>query len=85
MEQSEDLWKPLWVTATLFTQGSLGTDSIAEQFAKELGMNVVLKIPPGHPRSRTITPLSELVLSQADEIINRAANILEKSTAFTNS
>ena len=76
----KNLWKPFWGSG-----GTLGTDSIAEQCTKELGMNVVLKIPPGHPRSKTITPLSELVLSQAVTIIYRAANILGRSIAFTNS
>lgn len=42
-------------------------------------MNVILTIPLGHARSKTITPLTEVQLEQADLHLDRAAQSLRRS------
>lgn len=85
MEQSEEpMETPLGDGYTIYTGGAEGTDSVAKLCARELEMNVVLTIPPRHPRSKSVTLLRELQLSPADEFVKRAAHILGRCTAFTN-
>ena len=85
MEQPEETMEtPLGDGYTIYTCGAEGTDSVAEIRARELGINVVLKIPPGHSRSKSVTLLSELQFSQADEFVKCAAQVLGSCTAFTN-
>lgn len=85
MEQLEGAMEtPMGEDYTICTGGAEGTDSMAKQCARELAMNVVLKIPLGHPRSRNVSPLSQLQLNQADEYVKRASQVLAKTPAFTN-
>ena len=42
----------------LFTGGAQGTDQLAEDLGLRFGIRVEVLIPPGHSRSRTISPVS---------------------------
>ena len=86
MEQSDEAMEtPLGDRYTILTGGAEGTDTIAEQWGRELGMYVALYIPQGHARSKTITPLTWNVLSQADLLLSRAAKVLGKAVNYTES
>ena len=62
----------------LCTGGAKGTDQVAEELALQFGVQVEVLIPPRHPRSRTITPLSPRVLALANPHIEEAAEKLGK-------
>ena len=62
----------------LCTGGAKGTDQVAEELALQFGVQVEVLIPPRHPRSRTITPLSPRVLTLANPHIEEAAEKLGK-------
>ena len=64
---------------TIFTGGAEGTDFLAEKCAINAGMKVDIKIPEGHPRSSSITPLRSEVLIQADSVVFAARQALGKS------
>ena len=55
--REEPMETPLGDGFTIYSGGALGSDSVAEFAARELGMNVEIKIPPGHPRARSVSPL----------------------------
>ena len=67
---------------TIYSGGALGTDSVAEFAASELGMNIVIKIPPAHPRECTVTPLTSHELDVANPYVERAAKILARPFHF---
>ena len=62
----------------LYTGSAKGTDQVAEELALQFGVQVEVLIPPGHSRSRTITPLSPRVLTLANPHIEEAAEKLGK-------
>lgn len=86
MEQSEKpMENPLGAGYTINTGGAEGTNSMAEKCARELGMNAVLRIPPGHARSKTITPLGWNELSQPDLLLAGTAKALAKTVNYSES
>ena len=44
---------------TVVTGAAEGTDALAESCARQRGMQVEVKIPPGHRRAAAVTPVSE--------------------------
>ena len=70
---------PLGDGFTIYSGGALGSDSVAEFAARELGMNVEIKIPPGHPRARSVSPLTPEELDEANPYVERAAKMLNRS------
>ena len=62
----------------LYTGGAKGTEQVAEELALQFGVQVEVLIPPRHPRSRTITPVSPRVLTLANPHIEEAAEKLGK-------
>ena len=74
----EPMETPLGDGFTSYSGGALGTDSVAEFAARELGMNLEIKIPPDHARARTVTPLTPQDLDLANPYLERAANVLRR-------
>ena len=74
---------PLWDGFTIYSGGALGTDSVAELAARELGMNLEIKIPPDHARARTVTPLTLHDLDEANRYVERAAKMLRRPFFFS--
>ena len=70
---------PLGDGFTIYSGGALGSDSVAEFAARELGMNVEIKIPPGHPRASTVSPLTPQELDEVNPYVERAAKMLNRS------
>ena len=62
----------------LYTGGARGTDQVAEELGLQFGVQVRVLIPPGHSRSRTITPVSSQLLALANPHIEEAAEKLGK-------
>ena len=62
----------------LYTGGARGTDQAAEELGLQFGVQVRVLIPPGHSRSRTITPVSSQLLALANPHIEEAAEKLGK-------
>ena len=65
MISEEDMETPLGDGYSIYTGGAEGTDAIAEQCARHWGMDVNILIPPGHARTKTITPVSDARMEQA--------------------
>ena len=63
---------------TIITGGATGVDSKAEQIAKQHGLPVQILVPPCHPRSRTLQPLSFAQLQEANAWIPPAEFTLDK-------
>ena len=74
--REEPMETPLGDGFTIYSGGALGSDSVAEFAALELGMNVEIKIPPGHPRARSVSPLTPQELDEANPYVERAAKML---------
>ena len=62
----------------LYTGGADGTDTLAEEMAREYGMQIEVIVPPNHPRAKFTSPASVEVLIQADPAIGAAAHKLCK-------
>ena len=62
----------------LYTGGAKGTDQLAEELGLHFDVQVRVLIPPGHSRSRTITPVSPQLLALANPYIEEAAEKLDK-------
>ena len=62
----------------LFTGGAQGTDQVAEDLGLRFGIQVEVLVPPGHSRSRTISPVPPQVLVLANLHIEEAAEKLNK-------
>ena len=62
----------------LYTGGAQGTDQLAEDLGLHFGVQVEVLIPPGHSRSRTITPMSPRLLALANAHIEEAAEELDE-------
>ena len=76
--RGESMETPLGDGFTIYSGGALGTDSVAEFAARELGMNVEIKIPPEHPRARSVSPLTPQELDEANPYVERAAQRLRR-------
>ena len=65
---------------TIVTGGATGADTLAEECAKELGMNVKLHLTPHHHRALDdkITPLSHSQLNKRDYFVVRASQRLNR-------
>ena len=79
LSSGQPMETPLGDGFTIYSGRALGMDSVTEFAAKELGMNMVIKIPPAHPRARAMTPLTESELDQPDPYVKSAAKILNRS------
>ena len=77
--REEPMETPLGDSFTIYSGGALGSDSVAEFAARELGMNVEIKIPPGHPRACSVSPLTPQELDEANPYVERAAKMLKRS------
>ena len=77
-EEEEPMQTDVGSGFVLCTGGAKGTDQLAEELALQFGLQVELVIPPGHSRSRTVTPLSPRVLTLANPHIEKAAEKLNK-------
>ena len=62
----------------VYTGGAKGTDELAEQMAKQFGMQVEVLVPPNHPRATFITPSTVEVLMLANPHLHQAAEKLGK-------
>ena len=62
----------------LYTGGAKGTDQLAEDLGLHFGVQVEVLIPPGHSRSRTISPVFPRLLALANPHIEEAAEKLDK-------
>ena len=65
----------------VYTGGAKGTDELAEQMAKQFGMQVEVLVPPNHPRATFITPSTVEVLMLANPHLHQAAEKLGKKNA----
>ena len=77
-EEEESMQTDVGSGFVLCTGGAKGTDQLAEELGLQFGVQVEVIIPPGHSRSRTITPLSPRVLTLANPHIEEAAKKLGK-------
>ena len=68
---------------TVVTGGAEGTDALVESSARQWGMQVELKIPPGHPRATKVTPVPEGRLKEADDYLHEAAFHLKRRVSGT--
>lgn len=63
---------------TIVTGGALGLDLEAEKLARDHGLAVDVLIPPCHPRSKSLGPLSRAELAEAILTTQQAAFCLNK-------
>ena len=63
---------------TIISGGANGVDLEAERFAKDFGLPVQIFIPPCHPRSKYLPPLTHQQLGEAIPITNQVSNRLNK-------
>ena len=65
---------------TIVTGGALGVDLEAQKLARDSGYAVQVLIPPCHPRSKTVPPLTITQLAEAIPIRNQVVARLKKQT-----
>ena len=63
---------------TIISGGAYGVDLEAERFARDFRLPVKILIPPCHPRSKYLPPLTHQQLGQAIPITNQVSNRLNK-------
>ena len=63
----------------LYANGDMGASMLAEEMAKEYGMQIELWVPPNHPCAKFNSPANVEVLLQGNDSIKRAANHLGRS------
>ena len=63
---------------TIISGGVNGVDLEAERFARDFGLPVQIFIPPCHPRSKYLPPLTHPQLGEAFLITNQVSNRLKK-------
>ena len=83
-EEEEAMETPLGNDYTIYTGGAEGTDSLAEQCARQWGMDVSILIPPGHERTKSISPVSSACMENAVPFMRAAAKNLGKTCPSTN-
>ena len=62
----------------IYTGGAKGTDALAEEMAKQFGMQVEVLVPPNHPRAQYVSPSTVEVLVLANPHLHQAAHKLCK-------
>ena len=67
---------------TIVSGGANGVDWKAEALAKQHQLDVKVLVPPCHPGSKTIRPLSHLQLHEANPWIHQAEQTLNISNAI---
>lgn len=65
-------------TFTIVTGGALGVDLEAEKIARYHGLQVNVLIPPSHPRSKSLPPLSHTTLAEVIPATRQSAFRLYK-------
>ena len=78
MTNEEEMQLTIGHGHVLYTGGADGTDILAEEMAREYGMQIEVIVPPNHPRAKFTSPASVEVLIQADPAIGAAAHKLCK-------
>ena len=78
MTNEEEMQLTIGHGHVLYTGGADGTDTLAEEMAREYGMQIEVIVPPNHPRAKFTSPASVEVLIQADPAIGAAAHKLCK-------
>ena len=63
---------------TIVSGGANGVDWKAETLARQHQLDVKVLVPPYHPRSKTIRPLSHLQLHEANPWIHQAEQTLNR-------
>ena len=63
---------------TIINGGANGVNLEAERFARDFGLPVQIFIPPCHPRSKYLPPLTHQQLGEATPITNQGSNRLNK-------
>ena len=63
----------------LYANGDMGANMLAEEMAKEYGMQIELWVPPNHPRTQFTSPVGVEVLLQGDDAIQKAAYSLART------
>ena len=63
---------------TIISGGANGVDLEAERFARDFGLPVKILVPPCHPRSKDLPPLTHQQLGEAIPITNQVSNRLNK-------
>ena len=63
---------------TVVTGGAEGTDALAESCTIHVGMQVELKIHPGHHRATKVTPVPEGRLKEVDNYLHEATFHLKR-------
>ncbi|CAH3018244.1 unnamed protein product [Porites evermanni] len=63
---------------TIISGGANGVDLEAERFARDFGLPVQILIPPCHPRSKYLSPLTHSQLGEAIPIANQVSARLNK-------
>ena len=63
---------------TIISGGATGVDCKAETLAKHHGLPINVLVPPCHPRSKTIHPLSYSQLQEANPWIRQAEHTLDR-------
>ena len=64
---------------TIISGGVNGVDLEAERFARDFGLPVKILIPPCHPRSKYLSPLTNRQLGEAIPITNQVPARLNKT------
>ena len=77
MTNEEEMQLTIGHGHVLYTGGADGTDTLAEEMAREYGMQIEVIVPPNHPRAKFTSPASVEVLMQADPAIGAAAHVFQ--------
>ena len=64
---------------TIISGGANRVDLKAERFARDFGLPVQIVIPPCHPRSKYLSPLTHSQLGEAIPITNKVSVRLNRS------
>ena len=83
MTNEEEMQLTIGHGHVLYMGGADGTDTLAEEMAREYGMQIEVIVPPNHPRAKFTSPASDEVLMQADPAIGAAAHKLLTSCSQT--
>ena len=65
-------------TLTIISGGTNGVDLEAERFARDFGLPVQILVPPCHPQSKYLSPLTHSQLGEAIPITNQVSARLNK-------